>query len=428
MFYTFLDKQKRGTLDVKKKISVVGINYFPEVTSTGLYTTEMCEFLVNEGFDVSVITGFPYYPEWKIKKEYINKKKFYQEVVDGVKIYRYKQYVPARVTTKKRIRHILSFTWGSFLNSFKIKKPDLIISIVPPTTSTIVGWILKKRFHSKLWIHVQDLEIDAAADSGILKRSSRFIKLAFQMEKFFYKSADVVSTISQGMAYKIKEKGIKSNKIVFFPNWVDCDLIRPMTKENSFRKENALVGKFIVMYAGNIGEKQNWSSVLRLAESLSKLKELMFVFIGDGAKRSYIEQFIRDRKLLNVKLFSVQPKEKLSEVLNAADVHIIPQKETVQDSVMPSKLLGIMASGKPTIAWGNENTELRRILEKSKGGIFVKTKEHSDLENIFFDLYNHREKLYEYGRNAREFAVRYFSKKEILYDFEKKIRDLISNS
>ena len=114
-----------------KTITFIGINFYPEDTAIGIYSTQMVEFLIQSGYKVNVITGFPYYPQWKIKEDYQNKPTFFTEIIEGVIVYRYKQYVPKKPTFLKRIIHLLDFTIGSFINSFKIKQTDLVIAIVP---------------------------------------------------------------------------------------------------------------------------------------------------------------------------------------------------------------------------------------------------------------------------------------------------------
>ena len=151
----------------KIKILIIGINYYPEDSAIGLYTTQKAEYLVSKGYEVSVITGFPYYPQWKISSEYKSKSYLHTETINDVRIYRSKQYVPENPTYFKRILHLISFTIGNFINLFRISKPDIVMAIIPFTTSALLGWFLKLRYRSKLWIHIQDFEFDAALQTGV---------------------------------------------------------------------------------------------------------------------------------------------------------------------------------------------------------------------------------------------------------------------
>lgn len=210
-------KSKKNNM--KNNITLMGINFYPEDTAIGLYSTQMCEYLSKQNYDIDVITGFPYYPQWEIKEEYKNKPKFLKEEKEDINIYRYKQYVPKDPTFKNRILHLLDFTFGSFRNIFKIKKSDLVICVVPFTTSIFLGLILAKLRGAKVWVHIQDFEFDAAVESGLAGKKggmkSKIFKALFWIEKKLLSKADIVSTISFGMIEKLKTKTDTQN--YFFP-------------------------------------------------------------------------------------------------------------------------------------------------------------------------------------------------------------------
>ena len=160
-----------------KNITIIGINYFPEDSAIGLYTTQKAEYFTKKGYNVTLITGFPYYPQWRILNEYKSKPFFFKETINGVNILRFRQYVPSNPTFFKRVLHLLSFTFGSIINLFKTPKPDLVISIVPFTSSILLGWFLKLIYKSKLWVHVQDFEFDIAAQTGQGTKTSGIFKI-----------------------------------------------------------------------------------------------------------------------------------------------------------------------------------------------------------------------------------------------------------
>ena len=189
-----------------RNITFIGLNYAPEDTAIGLYSTQWAEYLNKQGFKVSVITAFPYYPQWEVNEEYRFKKTFLNEERNDVIIYRYKQYVPKSPTFIKRIIHLLDFTFGSFINLYKLKKCDLVISVVPFTSSVLLGYIQKRRFNSKLWIHIQDFELDAAIQTGLTNNKKRSFSLLFKLEKWLFSKSDIASTISKRMLNKLGEK------------------------------------------------------------------------------------------------------------------------------------------------------------------------------------------------------------------------------
>ncbi len=140
----------------KKSISIIGINYHPEDSAIGLYSTQMANYLAADNYDVSFITGFPYYPEWEIRADYATKGAFYREEVGNIKVYRYKQYTPKSPSFFSRVVHMMDFCFGSFVNVLRVNRPDLVIVVVPFTLNIIVGVFLSKLRGAKLWVHIHD--------------------------------------------------------------------------------------------------------------------------------------------------------------------------------------------------------------------------------------------------------------------------------
>lgn len=406
---------------MKKKITIIGVNYYPEDTAIGLYTSQLTDYLHKNNYEVSVITGFPYYPSWKINKEYQNKKTFLKENINGVHVYRYKQYVPSSPTFFKRIIHLLDFTFGSLINLFKVKNTDVVLCIVPFTSTVFIGKILSKLKKAKLWVHVQDFEFDAASDSDLTHKKSKisiFFKILFWVERTLLKSADLRSTISSSMLRKLKSKSL-SKKSILLPNWVDVNTITPEEALiHNYLRSNA----FKILYSGNIGEKQDWEFFLQFAKSIQKNPNIEIIIIGDGSKRPWLAKKLID--LSNVTLHPPVAYNELSDLLCSADLHFLFQKVDVIDTVMPSKILAMMASQKPSLITGNLNSEVATIIEKSKGGAYFYS---SDLRKVT-DFVETVEKdinlRNEYGINARKYVSEHFSKKEILKQFKKTLDNL----
>jgi len=406
-----------------KTITIIGINYYPEDTAIGLYTTQLAEYLNANSFDVNVVTGFPYYPSWRIKKKYINKRTFLNEKVNNIKIYRYKQYVPKNPTFLKRVVHLLDFTFGSFINILKIKNTDLVICIVPFTSTIILGRILSKLRKAKLWVHVQDFEFDAATESNIISKNNILLKTFFGIEKILLNSADALSTISSAMINKLEEKSKNNIPKYLLPNWVDIDIINP---EKAIYHQYLDSNKFNILYAGNIGEKQDWQFFLELAKRLEDNTKVEFILVGDGAKKNWILNEVKN--YTNIKYYSPVAYNELSNLLCSADVHILFQKNSVIDTVMPSKILAMMASEKPSIITGNLKSEVATIIKESKGGFYFKSK---NLDNVLFsigELIGNRDKAKYLGENARKYVTENFSSQETLNKFKESFNRIIKNS
>ncbi len=407
---------------MKKKthITLIGLNFYPESTAIGLYSTQLAQYLEEQDIQLDVITAFPYYPQWKIAPEYKDKKKYLKEQLGSINLYRYKQYVPERPTFAKRILHILDFTWGSFRNLWKIQKCDIVISIVPFTSATLLGLIQKRRFKAKSWIHIQDFEFDAAFQSGLTtageQKGGIVYSLLMAIEKSLFSRADMVSTISHMMLEKLKDK--TTAPTYFLPNWIDDKKIDP-----AFAKAHPHLNssKFKILYSGNIGDKQDWSFFMRLLHKLDfSIYEV--ILVGDGAMRAQIEKDIIPYN--GVKLHPPVPYEELSDLLCSADVHVLFQKPEVVDTVMPSKILGMMASSKPSIITGHPKSEVAQAMTISEGGYYSSDTEIDTVIMQLDTLSQNKDLAMEMGSKARTYVISHFAKNQILSRFLEALKQL----
>ena len=410
---------------MKNNITLVGINFYPEESSSGLYSTQMAEHLAKDN-TVEVVTGFPYYPEWAIRETYRKKPRYLVEQHGAITLYRYKQYVPGNPTFRNRIIHLLDFTLGSVRNIFKIKKSDLVICVVPFTSSIVPGWLLAKRRGAKLWVHIQDFEFDAAIESGLAGKQgvvkTKVFQALFWLERKLFNQADLVSTISYGMLARLEEK--TDTPGYFFPNWVDENFINPQQAKTHplMRSE-----KFKVLYSGNIGAKQDWEFFIKVAAYFKDDEKITFIVVGAGARKAWLVE--QTRSFSNVRHFTPVEYATLPDLLCSADLHILFQKNEVIDTVMPSKLLGMMASAVPSVVTGSPASEVAKVFEASKGGYFYDSGCDSGcLDNvlkIIQYLSAHKTAAQAMGLRARSYIIEHFSASRVLGDFEDKVRELI---
>ncbi len=395
---------------MQKTITFIGLNFYPEDSAIGLYSTQWAEYLSQSGFKVNIVTAFPYYPQWEIASEYQNKKSFLKETYKGMTLYRYKQYTPKQPTFLKRVWHIVDFTFGSFRNLRKIKNCDLVISVIPFTSSAFLGNWHSRKHKAKHWVHIQDFEFDAAFQSGLVQQKSTKKSLPHRLlsalERSILDRADCVSTISHTMVAKLKQK-TKSDTYLL-PNWIDATAIDPQTSTPHpyFSGE-----KFTLLYSGNIGDKQDWAFFEALIAKMDWSKYQM-VLVGDGARRKDVAAMIKPYP--EITWHPPVPYETLSDLLCSADAHFLFQKTEVRDSVMPSKILGMMASAKPSVVTGHPQSEVRTSMNVSKGGYYISENDISATLKAFETLYENTEKATQMGKQARAYVVEQFSKEVIL--------------
>jgi colanic acid biosynthesis glycosyl transferase WcaI len=404
-----------------KTITILTANFYPEDTAIGLYTTQFAQHLAKE-YQVHIITGFPYYPQWEILDRYKNKNQYEEESLGAIKIYRYKQFVPKQVTITSRLKMIGSFVYGAFRNIKHIKETDLVICIVPFTFSILPAWWLAKQRKAKFWIHVQDFEFDLAFESGILSKKNLLMSLfkafVFKFESFLLNKADVISSISQQMLAKVPEKS-KHQEPFFFPNWISGEMVNP----KNFKQHDYLEAKhFNLLYSGNVGEKQDWELFIQVAELLLPYQNIQITIVGHG---TYIENLkIKTAHLTNLQYKSLVPLDALNDLLCSASMHFLFQKNDVLDTVMPSKLLGMMASGKPCLVTGHQDSEVKKILTQEVG-FYISQADPQTVFNKIIEVFENPEKTNEMGQQAIDVVFKNFSQQTVLDNFSNKIKAIL---
>ena len=268
--------------------------------------------------------------------------------------------------------------------------------------------------------NVQDLFPDLAVQLGKLKNKP-FIGFLKKLSKLIVRKADKVVVVGEYMEKKIREELLKgtyrSNHIVTIHNWADGDkikILRQKDGENNYLKRKwRLKGKFVVLYSGNIGYLHEFDTIIATAESLAKegTREIVFIFIGEGIKKRYIEEKVREKGLDNILFFSYQPREILTYSLGLADVSLVTLEKGFEGMVVPSKIYGILASGRPVIAVVGGESEIVEIIREGSCGKVVKIGDYQALVDSIMDYYKDREKCREDGLNGRRYFEENFDRK-----------------
>ncbi|WP_247236983.1 WcaI family glycosyltransferase [Telluribacter sp. SYSU D00476] len=407
------------------RVLIYGINYAPELTGIGKYTGEMGCWMAQQGHDISAITAMPYYPEWEVHPMYKGKA-WHTEEVDGVKVHRCPLYVTNPTSAAKRIIHEFSFVFSSlvfWLPIFFGRGFDVVLCINPPFHLGFLPLLYSKLRGVPFICHIQDLQVDAARDLGMIK-NQRFLNLMLKAERYLLNHAEAVSTISIGMQMKIEKKGIPLPKIIMFPNWVDVHTIRPLYREESLRHELDIADdQKVVLYSGNLGEKQGLDLLIQAAQHLQDAS-ICFLIVGSGGGKIRLEELVKQYGLTNVRFLPLQPYEKLSALLATADLHLVLQKKSAADLVMPSKLTSILAAGGCPLVTALPGTTLYDIVNKNEMGILVEPESVGALvEGINYALHTD---LDMYKANARSYADKNIDKAGIMSDFETKLLQLVT--
>lgn len=410
------------------RILIYGINYSPELTGIGKYTGEMGSWLAQHGQEVDVITTMPYYPEWSVHDSHKGKW-WHTQVLDGVRVHRCPFYVPVKVTSSKRILHEFSFVLSSlfyWLPIFFGKRYDVVICLSPPFHLGLLPILYSKLRSVPMWCHIQDLQIDMAKDLGMLK-NKRFLDIMFKVEAYILKRSTIVSTISEGMVRKVANKKVVQSECVLFPNWVDSNYVKPLPRSQSLRAELGLRDSDkVVLYSGSLGEKQGLELIIDVAKSFASQSDVKFLIFGSGGGKPKLEALVKEFGLTNVTFNPLQPYEKLSALLATADVHLVLQKKSASDLVLPSKLTGILAAGGCAIVSAVPGTTLYDVVDEHQMGILIEPESAEALEVAITEALS--SDLTPYRTNARRYAKVYLNKETILASFIEILEQLIGVS
>lgn len=409
----------------EKRVLLISHNFSPEPIGIGKYNGEMMDWLANHGYDCTVITTFPYYPFWKVQSPYKNqwyKKETisYPASNSSIKIYRCPSYIPANPTGKQRAIQDFSYWIAKFFVVFKLiitrKKYDLIINIAPPFHLAYLGLMLRAFNGGKLLYHIQDMQIEAARDLKMFYHKNVLAGL-FKIERKILMSADYVSSISVGMIDKIQSK-IKKH-ITFFPNWVDTDFFSPLPNRELLKvKWGYKADDLIYLYSGAVGVKQGLEGILMAAERLIIHPHIKFIICASGPYKDDLAKEAKQKGLINIAFLPLQEKEVFNEFLNMADIHLVMQKATAGDLVMPSKLGTILAVGGISIITSSPGTSLYNMVVEHDLGYIVEPGNNELLVNKMLEVM--ADKTLDQKRiNARNYAINYLNIDKVMNDFVK---------
>ena len=344
------------------KILLLSLNFAPELTGIGKYSGEMANGLVDRGHDVSVVCAPPYYPAWRVEDGHRGDRYRIERPRPGLTVYRCPIWLPDKLGGGRRLLHLASFALSSLpvLLWLVLWNPKLVFVVAPSLFAAPAGWLVARMSGARAWLHVQDFEIDAAFRLGILRLP--FVRRgALFFERVLLRRFDAVSTISRRMVRQLATKGISMQDTELVRNWVDLSSVRPGDHSPALRQALGIgPAQLVCLFSGTINRKQGLDAVIEAARLLMDEPEIVFVIGGNGELRTSLEAAAAD--LSNVRFIDLQPASGLNALLNMADVHLLPQMREAADLVMPSKLGGMLASGRPVVAGAMPGTETGSIV------------------------------------------------------------------
>lgn len=410
-------------------ILVLCPHYAPDIAPTGEVMSTIGRGLVELGHRLHVVTALPWYRHHRIEDGWGGRAVRSEDVSWG-RITRVHPFPADKTNIPARALAFGGFTalaGAVALASRKGPRPDVVFVMSPPITLGPAGWLAAKRWRVPFVFNVQDVFPDVAVELGAIS-NPRVIAVAARLERFIYDHADGVTVLSDELASNVRGKlgaGQPPTKVHVIPNFVDVDAIADGPRENAYRAEHGLQGRTVVMYAGNVGLSQSLELFVDAARSLVDTRpEVVFVINGDGSARAALEQ--RAAGLENVRFVGYQPRERLPEVLAAADLHVVPLKRGLAHSSVPSKLYSILAAARPLLASVDEGTEVARTVEAAGAGLAVPPDDRDAFLAGLLQLLDDPAALVERGRSGRRFVQSWASPAAVATAYSQLFEDIVA--
>jgi putative colanic acid biosynthesis glycosyltransferase WcaI len=376
-------------------VLIFNIYFHPDPTGTGLVIGQLARDLRAIGHRVTVVTTVTHYGLDSIPAP---RRLISEEQWEGVRVLRTWTYVRPRRPLFGRVLNYLAFAILAIPAGLKANKHDVAVCVWPPVTTAIAAWLVTRLRRSPLVMNVQDVYPDSIFRNKLAARLNR------ALERLVLRSAAGVTVLSPGLKRAVIDRGARGPSVAVIPMWTDVDGIRPGPKENSFRQEHQLQGKFVVLYAGNLGAFSGVEIVLDAAVLLKDQDHIRFFIVGRGHARDRLVQKAADLNLSNLTFMDTRPREELSAMLAAADIALVTLNPLLATTNIPSKAFTIMASARPVLAAMNSENEIARIITEQRCGWCVPPDRPQDLARAIQHASDRASDLEEMGMRARRFV------------------------
>ncbi len=399
------------------RILIVSQYYWPEDFSAGVFIRELAETLVKRGHKVTVLTDFPHYPEGKIHAGYRNKL-FQIQYKDGVRILRSFIYaVPRNKSLRLRSLPYLSFALSALPAAAFSGGQDIAYIHVPVLPLGYGSLFISRLKRIPCVLGVKDLSAEALVQAGKLKRGGKF-RLIEKCERYLYNAADHVQVPGASHKQRLMEWNIPESKITIIPDWADPGIIRPMPKQNEFRKSHGLHDKFVVLYSGNMGYSSDLETVIEAAYKLKNFPRIHFILVGDGVKRTGLEQKAATYGLANATFLPFQSREVFSQVLAAADACLLTLNRQFTGVATQGKMYNIMSAGRPLLAVMDQSACGADLITTEQLGAVTAPGDSAALARVISEWQTQPELLESFGRRARRVLEERFTVEICVQQFE----------
>jgi glycosyltransferase involved in cell wall biosynthesis len=386
-------------------------HYFPpEVNAPASRTYENAKRWVRAGHRVTVLTCAPNHPAGVVYPGYRNRLKQWEEI-DGIRVLRVGTWLSANQGFGRRILNYFSYLLSAVFLSPLVKDVDVLVSTSPQFFCGLAGYFVSAAKRVPWVLEIRDLWPESIIAVGAV-RNRKLIRFLEGIETFMYRRADRVVALTNAFQRHIAGRGIPAGRIGVIKNGADLERFRPMPRDNAFRANHGLTGKFVASYVGTHGMAHGLYSIIRAAEALKANARIVFLLVGDGAERARLLAEKERLGLANVVMLPQQPKERMPEILAASDASLVLLKKAeLFKTVIPSKMFEAMAMERP-IVLGVEG-ESREIVEEGECGLCVEPENSAALADALIRLAGDPALCIRLGENGRKFVLRDYDRESL---------------
>lgn len=384
----------RRRAERRRRLLVLNQYYWPGFEATAYLLSQLCSELAAD-FDVTVITG----------RLAVPKSDPGRTTHEGVEIVRVRSTSFDRSSLFLRGVNYVTYLLFSLRAGLSARRPDVVLCMTDPPVIANVALVVARRFRAPLVVVSQDVFPEIAVELRRLE-SKPLIAFLRALIGVYLRRADRVVAIGDTMRLRLEEKGTPPERLRVIPNWVDTEAIKPAPKDNEWSREHGLADRFVVMHSGNVGHAQNLDALIRATTFLRDIDDLAVTIIGGGARQAELEQLVQRLETDRVCFLGYQPRDVLSLSLSSADVHVVGLASGLSGYVVPSRLYGILAAGRPVIVAADPDSETARVIEREGCGVVVPPGRPELLATAIRAAHDGELDLAELGRRGREYVVR----------------------
>jgi len=391
--------------------------YFPpeiEPSATKIY--DISRKLIQKGHQVTVITGFPNYPNGVIPPRY-RKKYFEEENIHSIRVLRTFVFPSSNKIFYRRLLGELSFMFTGTIISLILERHDIIMTSSPPLEIGLSAYIISLAKKCPFIFEVRDIWPKAAVVLGVLNNTT-MINIAQIIEHLIYKKAQHVIAVTKGIENYLTDLKLNKKKITLIRNGVDTNIFEFGGDNHEIKRGLKLDGKFICIYTGTHGLQAKLIAVLKAASLLIKEEDIAFLFLGDGAQKHQMVQFKKEKALKNVTFIDPQPHHLIPNYLSIADIGIVHTgKDKFFEGYLPVKLFEYMACGCPVVL--ANNGEAKDLIEEAEAGIWAEPENPLSLKEAILKLRDDPQLRKNLGENGREYVTKYLSRDVLIDEYER---------